>query len=108
MPRGFARGFGRGWPHGPYGWGSGHSAHPFGGPYGYGRGRRNAFPFCRNSPSLPRWWWPYSPYGTTPNAGSYATAIFYNQGYGHSSYQASYIPSYGYPTSAPPTGVPTI
>ncbi|MEA2074628.1 MAG: hypothetical protein U9O85_02675 [Euryarchaeota archaeon] len=39
MPRG--RGFGRG----------------FGIGFGSGRGMGNPYPFCRNFPWLPRWWW---------------------------------------------------
>lgn len=61
----FGRGFGRG-----YGWGFGRW--PYGGAYpgwGWGRGRGNPFPFCRNFPWLPRWWW------AMPNAGQYAETL---------------------------------
>ena len=47
MPFGFGGGFGRGW----------------------GRGWGNPYPYCRNFPWLPRWWW------ATPNAGQYANTI---------------------------------
>lgn len=57
MPRG--RGFG--W----FGW----YGHP--GFTGYGFGRGNPYPFCRNFPWMPRWWWtgmygPISPWSTYP------------------------------------------
>ena len=77
----FGRGFGfRGF--GPYGY---YGAFPF-----WGRGRGNPFPFCRNFPWLPRWWW------ATPYAGQYAGTIPYfgfsypGVGYPH------YFPGYPY------------
>jgi hypothetical protein len=51
MPFGFGRGFGRGF--GP----------------GRGRARGNPYPYCRNFPWLPRWWW------ATPNANQYASTM---------------------------------
>jgi len=85
MPRGFGR---RWWSFGPYGMG-----YP-----GWGRG--NPFPFCRNFPWLPRWWW------ATPNVGSYAATIpYYTYPYG-----MGYMPPYGYPgygTGYPSTPPPT-
>lgn len=47
MPFGFGGGFGRGW----------------------GRGWGNPYPYCRNFPWLPRWWW------ATPNANQYSSTI---------------------------------
>jgi hypothetical protein len=66
MPFGFGRGFGRGW----------------------GRGWGNPYPYCRNFPWLPRWWW------ATPNAGQYANTIPY-YGYGDSPDQFPYSPAPG-------------
>ncbi len=53
MPFGFGRGFGRGW----------------------GRGWGNPYPYCRNFPWLPKWWW------ATPNANQYASTIPYYPNY---------------------------
>ena len=53
---GWRGGFGRGWGRG-FGW------------FGWGRGWGNPFPFCRNFPWLPRWWW------ATPQAPYYAQSI---------------------------------
>lgn len=66
MPFGFGRGFGRGW----------------------GRGWGNPYPYCRNFPWLPRWWW------ATPNAGQYANTIPYH-GYGDWPGQFPYSPAPG-------------
>lgn len=85
---GFGRGFGRGfagWAYGPYGYG----AYPV---WGWG-GRGNPFPFCRNFPWLPRWWW------ATPNAAQYGATIPY-YGYGFPYYGTGY--PYAYPGFAPP------
>ena len=38
---------------------------------GGGWGRGNPYPFCRNFPWLPRWWW------ATPYAGRYSMTIPY-------------------------------
>ena len=66
MPRGrniFGPGF---WWRGWYGY-----------PYGGGWGGGNPFPFCRNFPWLPRWWW------ATPYAAQCAATIpsFFGSGY---------------------------
>ena len=54
---------------------------PFGrGWFGRGWGRGNPYPFCRNFPWLPRWWW------ATSYAGIYGGPTLY-MGY----------PGYGYP-----------
>ncbi len=79
------RGFGRGW--GSFGW----FGHPF---WGWGRG--NPFPFCRNFPWLPRWWW------ATPYAGYYAGTIPY-LGYGYPFGMSS---MYGYGTFGYGPGYP--
>ncbi|HEC79463.1 MAG TPA: hypothetical protein ENI34_10060 [candidate division WOR-3 bacterium] len=73
----FGRGF-RWWGFnfGPYNY----PVHPFMG----WPGRGNPFPFCRNFPWLPRWWW------ASPYAGQYAATIPY---YG--------FPYYGYGTAYP-------
>jgi len=60
--------FGRGW---------------FGRGIGWRRG--NPYPFCRNFPWLPRWWW------ATPYAGQYAATIPY-MGYSSPVYGAYYPP----------------
>ena len=89
-------GFGRG-----MGWGMG-----FGRGMGWGMGRGNPYPFCRNFPWLPRWWW------ATPNAGQYAATIPYGgysypyQGSGASDPTAppgdyGPYPSYGAPAPYP-------
>lgn|GEM_PF-578858 len=103
MPRGFGRGFGGVWPYGAwnpagmYGWGSGYGGYAPWAMYGFGRGRGNPFPFCRNFPWLPRWWWLYNPYGAAPYGTPYAGTPPYSMGYGHPYYSAGYIPPYGYP-----------
>ncbi len=53
---------------------------------GVSRGRGNPYPFCRNFPWLPRWWW------ATSYAGQYAATIPY-VGYGYPGYGA-YHPAY--------------
>jgi len=71
MPNGRGRGGGRGF-------------RPYGVSYGMGSywlGRGNPYPFCRNFPWLPRWWW----------AGQYAAT-------------SPYVGGYGYPMSAPYAG----
>ncbi len=85
MPNGRGRGGGRGFSgrgfmpsgFGAYGYG-GYGAHGY--PY-FGGGRGNPYPFCRNFPWLPRWWWaaPYaSQYaGTIPSMGAYPYASQY-------------------------------
>ncbi len=60
----FGRGFGP-WAFGAYGY---YGGFPH---WGWGRGRGNPFPFCRNFPWLPRWWW------VTPYASQYAATIPY-------------------------------
>ena len=72
---------GRGW----FGWGGGWGR-GLGRGLGRGMGWGNPYPFCRNFPWLPRWWW------ATPYAGQYAATIPY-MGYGYPSYGA-YYPSY--------------
>jgi hypothetical protein len=62
----FGRGLGRAWFGG---WGGGWGR-------GFGRGWGNPYPFCRNFPWLPRWWW------ATPYVGHYASTIPYT-GYGY-------------------------
>ena len=84
MPRGrnfFGRGF---WWRGYYGYSLG------GYPYFGGWGGGNPFPFCRNFPWLPRWWW------ATPSAASYAASI-------PSAYTPGYYPTY--PLSGDPYGI---
>jgi hypothetical protein len=71
MPNGRGRGRGFFWRgFAPWGFGAyGYGGYP-GYAYGYFRGGRgNPFPFCRNFPWLPRWWW------ATPYAGQYAGTI---------------------------------
>ncbi|MGQ9631278.1 MAG: hypothetical protein ACUVXI_13360 [bacterium] len=46
----------------------------------WGGGWGNPYPFCRNFPWLPRWWW------ATPQAGMYALTIPYYAGYGYPYY----------------------
>ena len=65
-----------------------------------GWGRGNPYPFCRNFPWLPRWWW------ATPYAGQYGATIPPYMGYGYPYYGVGYIPPYGYPSPAvPPSGM---
>ena len=69
--------FGRRW----FGWGGG-----WGRGRGWGRGLGNPYPFCRNFPWLPRWWW------AAPYAGQYRPNIPY-RGYGRRGYP--YYGGYG-------------
>jgi len=62
----------------------------FGPGMGWGMGRGNPYPFCRNFPWLPRWWW------ATPNAGQYAATIPYG-GYSYPHYGSG-----AYSPTAPP------
>lgn len=86
--RGRGRGFFRGgfspWGMGAYGYG-GYPAYGY--PY-FGAGRGNPFPFCRNFPWLPRWWW------AMPSAGQYAATIPYVGAY---PYAPPYVPPYAPP-----------
>ncbi|HEX76006.1 MAG TPA: hypothetical protein G4O12_05405 [Dehalococcoidia bacterium] len=85
--------YGMGW----FGWGRGR---------GWGWGWGNHYPFCRNFPWLPRWWW------ATPYANQYAATIPYYWGYGYPYYGIGYVPPYGYPgyamgypgATVPPSG----
>ena len=67
MARGRGKGFGRGfWS----GFGSGR-----------GMGMGNPYPFCRNFPWLPRWWWTgmYGPIAPAPRA--YPAVPYYGYSY---------------------------
>jgi hypothetical protein len=86
----FSRGFAP-WSFGAYGYG-GYPAYGY--PYFRG-GRGNPFPFCRNFPWLPRWWW------ASPYAGQYAGTIPYPGGFPSvQPYGWPYAP--GYPSSSQP------
>jgi len=99
MPNGRGRGrgfFRRGfapWGFGAYGYG-GYPAYGY--PYFRG-GRGNPFPFCRNFPWLPRWWW------ATPYAAQYAGTIPYMGGY-------PWVQPYGspYAPGSPSSGQPVM
>jgi len=100
MPYGRGRGGGRvfsgrgfaPWGMGAFGYG-GYSAYGY--PY-FGGGRGNPYPFCRNFPWLPRWWW------ATPYASQYAGAIPSMGAYPYTSPYAGNIPYPGaYPGGQP-------
>ena len=87
--------YGRGW----FGWGGMGFGRGMGMGFGrgMGMGRGNPYPFCRNFPWLPRWWW------ATPNAGKYGATIPYGgystPYYGSGAYNpgaARYDMPYGY------------
>ena len=102
--------FGRGW----FGWGGGR---------GWGRG--NPYPFCRNFPWLPRWWWtgmygPITPFTGAPRMpyGQYSTSALtaapwttYTPYYAppHSMYTppTTAMPSMMYPSPYVPSPYPT-
>ncbi|MDZ7262072.1 MAG: DUF5320 domain-containing protein [candidate division KSB1 bacterium] len=74
---------------GPGFWWRGYYGYPY---WGWGGG--NPFPFCRNFPWLPRWWW------ATPYAGQFASTIPYYFG-------AGYYPTFpGYPAGGSFYGMP--
>ena len=85
MPNG--RGRGRGfWPY----YGTSYGMWPYWG------GRGNPYPFCRNFPWLPRWWW------ASPYAYQYASTVPYLGGYGYPA--APYAGGYGYSPAWPYAG----